>query len=112
MKVQICSCLLYHSSYRVSEDMPLYDILNEFQKGHSHIAVVYKDLNEKKEAELFKDNCKKPRGQPEKSSQRGEMEAATFFLNGFLITISCASGWSCKIPILKLIAYVLSQTST
>ncbi|CAM0870278.1 unnamed protein product [Alopecurus aequalis] len=25
---------------RVSEDMPLYDILNEFQKGHSHMAVV------------------------------------------------------------------------
>ncbi|GAY43087.1 hypothetical protein CUMW_071890 [Citrus unshiu] len=55
---------------RVSEDMPLYDILNEFQKGHSHIAVVYKDLNEKKEGELFKDNCKKPRGQPEKSSEK------------------------------------------
>ncbi|KAJ1384945.1 CNNM, transmembrane domain [Sesbania bispinosa] len=35
---------------RVSENMPLYDILNEFQKGHSHIAVVYKDLNDKKEA--------------------------------------------------------------
>ncbi|CAI9763722.1 unnamed protein product [Fraxinus pennsylvanica] len=33
----------------VSENMPLYDILNEFQKGHSHIAVVYKDLNETKE---------------------------------------------------------------
>ncbi|XP_057975688.1 DUF21 domain-containing protein At1g47330 isoform X2 [Malania oleifera] len=31
---------------RVSENMPLYDILNEFQKGHSHIAVVFKDLNE------------------------------------------------------------------
>ncbi|PRQ27036.1 putative gliding motility-associated protein GldE [Rosa chinensis] len=31
---------------RVSEDMPLYDILNEFQKGHSHIAVVYKDVKE------------------------------------------------------------------
>lgn len=31
---------------RVSESMPLYDILNEFQKGHSHIAVVYKDLDE------------------------------------------------------------------
>lgn len=29
--------------------MPLYDILNEFQKGHSHIAVVYRDLNAKKE---------------------------------------------------------------
>jgi hypothetical protein len=24
----------------VSEDLPLYDILNEFQKGHSHMAVV------------------------------------------------------------------------
>nr|XP_016449049.1 PREDICTED: DUF21 domain-containing protein At1g47330-like [Nicotiana tabacum] len=34
---------------RVSENMPLYDILNEFQKGHSHIAVVYKDLNEMKD---------------------------------------------------------------
>ncbi|KAL5189613.1 DUF21 domain-containing protein [Glycine soja] len=35
---------------RVSENMPLYDILNEFQKGHSHIAVVYRDLNDKNEA--------------------------------------------------------------
>lgn len=26
--------------------MPLYDILNEFQKGHSHIAVVYRDSKE------------------------------------------------------------------
>ncbi|PHT98813.1 DUF21 domain-containing protein [Capsicum chinense] len=34
---------------RVSENMPLYDILNEFQKGHSHIAVVYKDLDEMKD---------------------------------------------------------------
>lgn len=34
----------------VSENMPLYDILNEFQKGHSHIAVVYRDLNDKNEA--------------------------------------------------------------
>ncbi|EEF52571.1 conserved hypothetical protein [Ricinus communis] len=32
---------------RVSEDMPLYDILNEFQKGHSHLAAVYKDLDPK-----------------------------------------------------------------
>ncbi|MQL76926.1 hypothetical protein Taro_009320, partial [Colocasia esculenta] len=28
--------------FRVPEDMPLYDILNEFQKGHSHMAVVVK----------------------------------------------------------------------
>ncbi|XP_078180376.1 DUF21 domain-containing protein At2g14520-like [Carex rostrata] len=27
---------------RVPEDMPLYDILNEFQKGHSHMSVVIK----------------------------------------------------------------------
>ncbi|XP_031387275.1 DUF21 domain-containing protein At1g47330 isoform X1 [Punica granatum] len=54
---------------RVSEDMPLYDILNEFQKGHSHIAVVYKDLNANKESSLesdgkrpkIKDCFKKPR---------------------------------------------------
>uniref|UniRef100_A0A0D3FMB6 CNNM transmembrane domain-containing protein n=1 Tax=Oryza barthii TaxID=65489 RepID=A0A0D3FMB6_9ORYZ len=30
---------------RVSEDMPLYDILNEFQKGHSHMAVVIRQTN-------------------------------------------------------------------
>lgn len=34
---------------RVSEDMPLYDILNEFQKGHSHIAVVYRGSKGTKE---------------------------------------------------------------
>lgn len=52
---------------RVSENMPLYDILNEFQKGHSHIAVVYRDLNDKKEISKkikdeeqleFKDSCR------------------------------------------------------
>ncbi|XP_073014190.1 DUF21 domain-containing protein At2g14520-like [Typha latifolia] len=30
---------------RVTEDMPLYDILNEFQKGHSHMAIVVKKNN-------------------------------------------------------------------
>ncbi|KAL6893637.1 hypothetical protein ACP4OV_007735 [Aristida adscensionis] len=30
---------------RVLEDMPLYDILNEFQKGHSHMAVVIRKTN-------------------------------------------------------------------
>ncbi|KAM1021523.1 hypothetical protein ACFX15_041840 [Malus domestica] len=57
---------------RVSEDMPLYDILNEFQKGHSHIAVVYKDISGKKDAlkngkdgetPVFKDDCKKQAGE-------------------------------------------------
>ncbi|CAN7105251.1 DUF21 domain-containing protein At1g47330 [Brassica rapa] len=72
---------------RVSETMPLYDILNEFQKGHSHIAVVYKDLdehkgspetsendierrkNKKTKDELFKDSCKKPKAQVEVSEK-------------------------------------------
>ncbi|KAK9165536.1 hypothetical protein Scep_000727 [Stephania cephalantha] len=40
---------------RVSENMPLYDILNEFQKGHSHIAVVVKDLSETKVLSNSKD---------------------------------------------------------
>ncbi|XP_021890436.1 DUF21 domain-containing protein At2g14520-like isoform X5 [Carica papaya] len=31
---------------RVQETMPLYDILNEFQKGHSHMAVVVKQKND------------------------------------------------------------------
>lgn len=44
--------------------MPLYDILNEFQKGHSHIAVIYKDLNEKKETPK--------RVQSEPSSKKGK----------------------------------------
>ena len=45
--------------------MPLYDILNEFQKGHSHIAVVYKDLNEK---------ASQNGGQTELSSKKGKQK--------------------------------------
>ena len=60
--------MISYSSCSVSENMPLYDILNEFQKGHSHIAVVYSDLNDTTEASKkvkdgeqleAKDNCKK-----------------------------------------------------
>lgn len=36
---------------RVPETLPLYDILNEFQKGHSHMAVVIR-------------KCQKPNGEP------------------------------------------------
>jgi len=32
-------------NYRVPETMPLYDILNEFQKGHSHMAVVIRNTD-------------------------------------------------------------------
>ncbi|KAG8073262.1 hypothetical protein GUJ93_ZPchr0006g44203 [Zizania palustris] len=31
---------------RVADDLPLYDILNEFQKGHSHMAVVVRRIKE------------------------------------------------------------------
>uniref|UniRef100_A0A9I9CQB4 CNNM transmembrane domain-containing protein n=1 Tax=Cucumis melo TaxID=3656 RepID=A0A9I9CQB4_CUCME len=34
---------------RVRENLPLYDILNQFQQGHSHMAVVIKSHNETKE---------------------------------------------------------------
>ncbi|KAK0604648.1 hypothetical protein LWI29_017820 [Acer saccharum] len=34
---------------RVSETMPLYDILNEFQKGYSHMAVVIKNQSDTKQ---------------------------------------------------------------
>lgn len=30
----------------MSDDLPLYDILNEFQKGHSHMAVVVRRIKE------------------------------------------------------------------
>lgn len=69
------------SLYRVSEDMPLYDILNEFQKGHSHLAVVYKDLALKTDTPMkgkdgqqleFKDSCRKQRG-TETSFKKGEV---------------------------------------
>jgi metal transporter CNNM len=35
---------------RVAEGVPLYDILNDFQKGHSHMAVVVKCNKEKVES--------------------------------------------------------------
>jgi len=35
---------------RVAEGVPLYDILNDFQKGHSHMAVVVKCNKEKAES--------------------------------------------------------------
>ncbi|XP_030514631.2 DUF21 domain-containing protein At1g47330-like isoform X1 [Rhodamnia argentea] len=66
---------------RVSEDMPLYDILNKFQKGHSHIAVVYKDITRKKELAKeskegenleFRDRFKKKNKKPEAPSRKDE----------------------------------------
>lgn len=36
--------------FRVAESAPLYDILNDFQKGHSHMAVVVKYNKEKTES--------------------------------------------------------------
>ncbi|XP_062078384.1 DUF21 domain-containing protein At2g14520-like [Humulus lupulus] len=39
---------------RVTETLPLYDILNEFQKGHSHMAVVVRNRNKITEESLGK----------------------------------------------------------
>lgn len=44
---------------RVPETMPLYDILNEFQKGHSHMAIVIKHcskMNTKSDEKLVDDS--------------------------------------------------------
>ncbi|CAN1835786.1 DUF21 domain-containing protein At1g47330 [Linum perenne] len=64
---------------RVSEDIPLYDILNEFQKGHSHIAVVYKDLNLSKSDghQLELNNSSKKNDQIETSLTEGGNEVGT-----------------------------------
>lgn len=40
---------------RVQETLPLYDILNEFQKGHSHMAVVVRLSNKVREKPASKD---------------------------------------------------------
>lgn len=51
---------------RVYNDLPLYDILNEFQKGHSHMAVVVKrrkeaDANLEKQKNAENGNVTEPR---------------------------------------------------
>lgn len=58
---------------RVADNMPLYDILNEFQKGHSHIAVVYKDLNKTTEKKS-KDTEKTQNVGNKSSSHDGESD--------------------------------------
>lgn len=40
--------------------MPLYDILNEFQKGHSHMAIVVKQCNKMNEKPADADKPDKP----------------------------------------------------
>ncbi|CAN0922047.1 DUF21 domain-containing protein At1g47330 [Linum grandiflorum] len=72
---------------RVSEDIPLYDILNEFQKGHSHIAVVYKDLNlSKRDDQQLELN--------QSSSKKDQIE--TFFTKGPDIGLTTLS--ICRLP--------------
>ncbi|KAF8409965.1 hypothetical protein HHK36_002484 [Tetracentron sinense] len=70
---------------RVSESIPLYDILNEFQKGHSHIAVVVKDLKETKETPKktkeqhlkTKQSSKKQRTPPDSEKELDEVGSTT-----------------------------------
>lgn len=44
------------SLLRVPGSMPLYDILNEFQKGHSHMAVVVRERNDKEHSAADRQN--------------------------------------------------------
>lgn len=51
--------------------MPLYNILNESQKVHSHIAVVYKKKEGTRKLKMsYKDSCKKPKDTVEASERR------------------------------------------
>lgn len=61
---------------RVPDYMPLYDILNEFQKGHSHIAVVVKYCKEKKEF-LCKNNDIKGAAERRLSNKRRKKRSVT-----------------------------------
>lgn len=47
-----------HAHLRVPAHMPLYDILNEFQKGSSHMAAVVKVKEKTKDPEFFDDGEK------------------------------------------------------
>ncbi|CAM8936111.1 unnamed protein product [Rhodiola kirilowii] len=62
---------------RVSENMPLYDILNEFQKGHSHIAVVIRDLNKPTEAKSKSTGNEHPETKRTGSIQTPRLETAS-----------------------------------
>ncbi len=53
---------------RVPEGAPLYDILNDFQKGHSHMAVVVKYNKEK--ADSLKQNWEQSKLDRRLSSQK------------------------------------------
>ncbi|XP_022988772.1 DUF21 domain-containing protein At2g14520 isoform X2 [Cucurbita maxima] len=71
---------------RVPETLPLYDILNEFQKGHSHMAIVVKQCNKmngKHDEQLGNDPQKEVRidvdGERPSPSQEKTMKIKTSF---------------------------------
>ncbi|KAL5218180.1 hypothetical protein ABZP36_018864 [Zizania latifolia] len=64
------TCILLNAS--VSEEMPLYDILNEFQKGHSHMAVVIRQTNPNYPAE--------PQTPTNDGGTLGELQGSSSFL--------------------------------
>ncbi|XP_028549116.1 DUF21 domain-containing protein At2g14520 isoform X1 [Dendrobium catenatum] len=72
---------------RVYDDLPLYDILNEFQKGHSHMAVVVRCMNAEASTERRKSNSSETRKDHSKrhgrdGSQSALSEHITITVNG------------------------------
>ncbi|KAI0500952.1 hypothetical protein KFK09_019170 [Dendrobium nobile] len=71
----------------VYDDLPLYDILNEFQKGHSHMAVVVRCMNAEASTERRKSNSSEIRKDHSKrhgrdGSQSALSEHITITVNG------------------------------
>lgn len=64
--------------YRVPETLPLYEILNEFQKGHSHMAVVVRQYNK---------NAEQPASNPASKSAYGRSPL-----------ICCRLSWKIYLP--------------
>lgn len=65
---------------RVPDDLPLYDLLNEFQKGHSHMAVVVKQIKDASTTvEKFNTSGSETR------TNRSQRRTDGTFLNDFLV---------------------------
>ncbi|KAK8945827.1 DUF21 domain-containing protein [Platanthera guangdongensis] len=64
---------------RVYDDLPLYDILNEFQKGHSHMAVVVKCMNNEASIDNKKVHSRRHKGD---GSQSAMLDHINITING------------------------------
>lgn len=82
--------------YRVPSDMPLYDILNEFQKGSSHMAAVVKAREKGKETPQIIDEEK----YEENKSVGGDSQLTTPLLQAKSETVVVDIDKPSKLPII------------